>query len=163
MKKTWHVTVDGSDYHLTLEKELSINDGEFVALSKFKKKMHLMESEYFIPLGNRIAVLHISNKKGKEPILTIDNRDCVTGAVYEVEKIPAWAWVFAALYIFNFIVIMGGAVGGAIAGGFGYLSLFIASNKEKSIVFRVLICVVMYVVVTILSIIILEILLSLLM
>lgn len=161
MKKTWNLTIDGSDYNLTFEKGLSINNGEFVALSKFKKKAHMSECEYFIPLGNQTTVLHIFNSKAKEPILTINNRDCVTGEVHEIARTPAWAWVFMALYIFNFIFIIGGAIGGAICGGLGYLSLAIASDKEKSVVSRVLICIAMYAVTTVLSIFIAKLIFSL--
>lgn len=154
MKKTWNITVDSSDYQLVLEdKNLSINGGEFVPLTKFKKKTHLLEREYFIPLGNETVVLHISSKQEVEPVLTIHDKDCVSGEMHEVEKIPVWAWFVVALYIFNFLFIMGGALGGAVTGGCGYLSLFIAADRKKSIVSRVLTCVIIYVVVTIFSII----------
>lgn len=150
MEKVWHITLNGLEYHLTLNKSLSIN-GETFALSNFKKKMHLKEYEYFIPLGNVTAVLHIFSKKGKEPILTIDNRDCMTGAVYEVEKIPAWAWIFAVLHILNMFFIMGGAIGGALAGVFLVISLSVAVNKRISILVKLLGCIGIYIVATILT------------
>lgn len=149
MEKTWNITIDGSQYHLTLNKELTIN-GQFFALSDFKKKTHLREYEYFIPLGSKTAVLHLLNNKTMEPVLTIDGQDCITGEVYEVEKVPLWAWFFVIPYIFNILYIMGGAIGGALSGAFACISLTIAADRKKSTVSKVLICIAIYAAVTVL-------------
>lgn len=156
MSKTWNVTVNGTEHRLELDDKckVSINGATPVLVTKFKKKSHILETEYNIPLGNQTAVLHLPSGKGKEPVLTINNRDCITGAEYEVEKAPAWGWAFAVLYVINFLFIMGGALGGGVGVGFTLVSLNIAANKKKSIPARVMTGIGVYVAVTVVSLII---------
>lgn len=151
MNKTWNVAASGSYYNLAYDGDLSINGGEVLPLKKFKKKTHVLETEYLIPLGNETAALHISKRKGSEPVLTLGGADCVTGQTYQVEKAPLWAWLFVVLYIINFAFVMGGAIGGAVSSGFSYFSLFTAADKRKNIGLRVLICAATYIAVTVVS------------
>ena len=153
MNKTWNVTANDSYYKVSYDgKKLSINGGDLLPLRKFKKKAHALETEYFIPVGNETAVLHISNRKKVEPVLTLGGIDCMTGQSYQMEKAPGWVWGFVVLYVINFIFILGGAVGGALSSACSLFSILIASDRKKNIVLRVLLCVAIYIVVTAVSV-----------
>lgn len=156
MNQTWDVTINGITYHLVLIRDkkpaISINQEAPILLSKLKKKTHVSEVEYFITLGAQTVVLHMIGGKNTQAVLTMNNRDCVTGAEYEVAKASPWAWAFVALYILNFFFIVGGAIGGAIAGGCGFLSMAISADKNKSTLAKVMTCLIVYVIVTVISI-----------
>ena len=152
MNQTWDVTINGITYHLVLirgkKPAISINGEAPILLSKLKKKTHVSEVEYYIALGAQTVVLHMIGGNNAQAVLTMNNRDCVTGAEYEVSKAAPWAWAFVALYILNFFFI----VGGAIAGGCGFLSMAISADKNKSTLAKVMTCLIVYVIVTVISI-----------
>jgi len=56
------------------------------------------------------------------------------------QGMPVWAYIFFVLYLGNFLIIIGGAIGGALNALFAYRSASIASNYEKKTAVRVLSC-----------------------
>lgn len=153
VREEWNVNVgEGSGYHVILEKnKLTINDDEPVKLTSFKSKSSMLGVSYEVPLGSQTAILYLYNGK---PTLTLNGRDCKTGEPYEPAKMPVWGWVFVVLYVVNFFLIIGGAIGGAISAGFAAISAGISANTKLSTVARVLICVGIYIAVTVVSLII---------
>ncbi len=149
---SWDVNVDGGIYKVEFEKnKISINGGEGVKLNKFKSKSMFPNSQYFLPLGNKEAVLNI--RQGGAPVLTIDGRDCNTGEPFELSKMPGWGWVFIVLHVINFFMLIGGAIGGALCGGLCVVSAGIASNGEKTTGKRVAGCVILWLVASVVELI----------
>lgn len=149
---SWDVNVDGGIYKVEFEKnKISINGGEGVKLNKFKSKSMFPNSQYFLPLGNKEAVLNI--RQGGAPVLTIDGRDCNTGEPFELSKMPGWGWVFIVLHVINFFMLIGGAIGGALCGGLCVVSAGIASNGEKTTRKRVAGCVILWLVASVVELI----------
>lgn len=145
VREEWNVNLGDFSYcNVVFENnKISINHGEMTKLGKFKSlKGNLLEKPYEIPLNGQNAILYLS---GGKPILTLDGIDCATGQPYEPIKIPGWNWVFYVLYIINFIILIGGALGGAAWTGCAYLSARIASDQKKSMAVRVLLCVALYI------------------
>lgn len=153
VSEEWNVNVgEGQGYHVILEKsKLTINDDEPVKLTKFKSKSGMLGVSYEVPLGLQTAILYLYNGKAT---LTLNGVDCKTGQPYEPAKMPAWGWVFVVLYVVNFFLIIGGAIGGAISAGFAAISATVSANTKLSTVARVLICVGIYIAVTVVSLII---------
>ncbi len=105
-KKTWTVTTDEGTYTVDLKgSKLSINGAAPVKLTKFAKKTHFVDSEYTIPLGNRMATLFMQSLSS--PILAYNGVDCATGKPWEYQKIPGWTWVFIVLDIIAGVFIAG--------------------------------------------------------
>ena len=87
----------------------------------------------------------------KRTLVIVDGKNVENGQKYEVTQIPKWAYVFVALYVVNFFLIIGGALGGAINMASAVISATIASNTKKNAAIRVIACILIYVVVTVLS------------
>lgn len=153
VSEEWNVNVgEGDSYRVILEKsKLTINNDEPVKLTKFKSKSSMLGVSYEVPLGLQTAILYLYNGKAT---LTLNGVDCKTGQPYEPAKMPVWGWVFVVLYVVNFFLIIGGAIGGAVSAGFAAISAGISANTKLPVVARVLICVGIYVAVTIVSLII---------
>lgn len=157
---SWNITVDEMTYRVDFVKnKISINGGEGVKLNKFKSKSMFPNSQYFLQLGNKEAILNI--RQGGDPVLTIDGRDCNTGEPFELSKMPGWGWVFIVLHVINFFMLIGGAIGGALCGGLCVISAGIASNGEKTTGKRVAGCVILWLVASVIELILVIILLSL--
>lgn len=147
---TWNINIDEVPYKIEFTKnKISINNGEAVKLNKFKSKSKFPSSEYYIPLGNREAVLNI--RPNGDPVLTIDGRDCVTGEPFTLPVMPKWAWVFIVLHGINFFLLIGGAIGGACFGGLSFMTAAIASDEKSSTGKRVGICVAIWLVASVLE------------
>ena len=127
----------------------SLDNGDAIKLNKFKHQSKYPNMEYYIPVGDREVVLNVI--QGKQPILTMDGRDCVTGEPFELTKMPKWTWVFIVLHIINFFLIIGGAIGGALAGCFCMTTTMIASDTKMSTGKRVGICVAIWLVASVLE------------
>lgn len=139
----WKIMVDEVPYKIELTKnKVTVNDGEPVKLNKLKQQSKYPNMEYYIPVGNKEVVLNLP--QGREPVLTMEGRDCVTGEPFEMTELPKWAWIFVVLHLINFFLIIGGAVGGACLGGFSVLTTMIASNNTMSTSKRVGICVAIW-------------------
>jgi len=158
---SWDVNVDGNIYKVEFAKnKISINGGEGVKINKFKSKSMFPNSQYFLPLGNKEAVLNI--RQGADPVLTIDGRDCKTGEPFTLSKMPGWGWVFIVLHVINFFILIGGAIGGALCGGLCVISAGIASNGGKTTGKKVAGCVILWLVASVIEFILAIILASLL-
>ena len=155
-KKEWHIDVDGIIYDVVFEKKkVSINCETPIPLIKYKKfKGGMLESGFEIPLGNKLAVLWQRGNGVDGPVLTMDGRNVENGEVYEPIVVPKWIWVFNVLYIINFFLVIGGALGGALNAGFAYITASVAANKKKSTITRVLICTGIYLGITAVSVVI---------
>lgn len=140
---SWNIVVDEVSYKIELTKnKVSVNGADPVKLNKLKQQAKYPHMEYYIPVGSREVVLNIP--QGKEPVLTMDGRDCVTGEPFEMVPMPKWTWVFIVLHIINFFLIIGGAIGGALAGCFCMTTTMIASDTKMSTGKRVGICVAIW-------------------
>ena len=151
--REWNFSTDGENsFKVVFEKNklVSVNGGEAVKVAKLKSKdSNMLETVYDVDLGNgQIAKLCI---RKKEATLVYDGKNVETGQEYVVTQIPKWAYVFVALYVVNFFLIIGGALGGAINMASAVISATIASNTKKNAAIRVISCIVIYVVVTALS------------
>ena len=145
VREEWNVNLgDFNQCNVVFENnKISINHGEFTKLGKFKSlKGNMVERSYEIPLNGQNAILYLNSGK---PILTLNGINCSTGQPYEPVKIPGWNWVFYILYIINFFLFVGGALGGAMWSVCAYYSARFASDQNKSTTTRVLLCVALYV------------------
>lgn len=144
----WNVAVNGLPYKIQLAKnKISINDGEEVKLKKFRHKSNFPNMEYYIPVADKELVLYVGQSFGT--VLTMDGRDCLSGEVFEAPVMPKWAWIFIVLYIIDFTLLIGGAIGGAINAAMAYFTIDVASNTKKSLGKRVAICIGSWLVATI--------------
>lgn len=159
MAKTreWNIiTETGESIRVTLEKkQIIVNGNTPIALKTAKStESSILETVYDIPLGNgEIAKLCIGTFDGKY-VLVYNGTDVETGLEHKIADVPKWIFIFVALYVINFFVVLGGALGGAIAMAALAASARIAANQEKSKAFRYIMCILIYVGVTIVSLII---------
>ena len=65
---------------------------------------------------------------------------------------PKWIWVFWAIYIADFILFLGGALGGAINAAAAIVTGSIAMKKNTSTGAKVIFCIVFCVIVTLVEI-----------
>ena len=136
----WNFEVQGIPYRIELKKNaVSINGAEPVKLNKLSRKSNIMETNYTMMIEGKEAVLHI--RQFGAPILSYDGRDCATGEEYIPRKVPAWAWVFIVLHAIDFFLLIGGAIGGVIQALIITAIASVASNTKKSTGARVLACV----------------------
>lgn len=147
VREEWNVKLDEfSQCNVVLDNnKISINHADPVKLGKFSNKGNILERHYAIPLGSQNAVLYIGSQNDGRPVLTLNGIDQATGQPYEPVKIPGWIWVFNVLYIINFIMLVGGALGGATWTACAYLSARIATGKNQSTAVKVLVCVGLYI------------------
>lgn len=147
---SWNINLDGNYYKVNLEKnKLSINDGEAIKLSKLPKKSVFPHMKYFLKLGNREAVLNV--QQGGAAVITIDGIDYLTGKPYSLTPMPGWAWIFIVLHILNFILVIGGAIGGACLGGMSIITMSIAAGNEESTGKKVMWCTIIWLVSTVIE------------
>lgn len=136
----WNLEIQGIPYKVELKKnKVSVNNAEPVKLTKLAKKSSLWETHYSIMLEDKEAVLHI--KQFSNPVLSYDGKDCATGEEYVPAKMPGWAWVFIVLHLVDWFLLIGGAIGGAIQGIVIAALVSVSSNTKKSTGMRVLVCV----------------------
>lgn len=142
MNAEWDVFVEGMNYHVSYEKNKVFVNGEKLKKLTTAKGSSMVETAYYVPVGSVKAVLYIPAGKGGNtaPTLTIDGIDVVSGQKYEPTKMPGWIYAFLVFYVLYFILLIGGALGAVINSALFALSARIASNKNKSTVSRVLIC-----------------------
>lgn len=127
--KEWIVNTGYMQYNVSFEKNKVTINNETKPLRKFKRKNHnMLVTAYEIPLGDCMALLYVSAQNSQQADLVINGTDVATGAPYEPIVLPKWIWAFYGLYIFNFIVLFGGAIGGA----FQFLCAFATSAVVAS-------------------------------
>ncbi|MCR5508877.1 MAG: hypothetical protein K6F34_09325 [Lachnospiraceae bacterium] len=147
--REWNfATNDGRNVKVAWEKKnIRVNDGEPVKLTSLKSaESSVLETVYEIGIGNgESAKLCLSTLNGKNKILTYNGRDVETGMEHEIPVVPNWIYVFFALFIVNWFLIVGGALGVLInMGGFALCGK-VASKQDKSTGYRVLMCAIIYV------------------
>lgn len=136
----WNFEVQNIPYRIELKKnKVSVNNAEPVKLTKLARKSNLLETNYSMMIEGKEAVLHI--RQFGAPVLSYDGRDCATGEEYIPRKVPAWAWVFIVLHVLDFFLLIGGAIGGVIQVLIIAAMASVASNTKKSTGVRVLVCV----------------------
>lgn len=161
MKSTnWNITDGEHVYKIVFEKnKVAIDNALPVALRKFKRKSHFMETIYKIPVGGREANLHIGFMGSV--VLEMGGFDCKTGEAYIAKKTPAWSWVFIILHMVNFFLLIGGAIGGAITALAIGMTVTLAGDSSKKLIKRVLACIGVYIVAIIIDIVIIQLLVGL--
>lgn len=142
VREEWNV----NQYKVVYENgKVSINYGEAIKVGKLKThKNNALEHSYEIELGAQTAILYVSNSRKIKPVLTVNGINCATGQVYEEVKIPGWNWVFVVLYVINFFVLIGGALGGAVWCACALFSARISADKTKTTGIKVLLCIALY-------------------
>ena len=138
----WDITIDNVTYTVTYRKsEITVNHGYFIKIGEFKhESKNIFQANYQIPLTeDKIAILHVIPLA--DPVLTYENIDCNTGETYVSPSIPVWGWIIMALLVPNLFLFVGGMIGGAILGGFAWLIAGISMNNKKQTGVRVLQCI----------------------
>lgn len=144
----WNFEVQGIPYKIELKKnKVSINRAEPVALKNFKRKSNFIETNYSMMLGGKEAILHM--RQFGAPVLSYEGRDCATGEEYIPVKVPGWTWVFIVLHAIDFFFLIGGAVGGMLQFLIAAAMATVASNTKMSTGVRVLACLGIWLVSTI--------------
>lgn len=144
----WNFGVQGIPYKIELKKnKVSVNGAEPVALNKLTRKSNFIETNYSMMIEGKEATLHI--RQFGAPVLSYDGRDCATGKEYIPVKVPGWTWVFIVLHVIDFFFLIGGALGGALQVLIVAAMATIASNTKMSTGVRVLACLGIWLVSTI--------------
>lgn len=148
----WNFEVQGVPYKIELKKnKVSVNGNEPVKLTKLARKSSLLETNYSIMIEGKEAVIHI--RQFGTPILSYDGKDCATGEAYVPAKVPGWAWIFIVLHAINFFVLIGGAIGAALQVLIIAAMAAVAANTKKTTAVRVLACVGIWLLSTIVQVI----------
>lgn len=138
-EKVWNFEAQSIPYKIELKKnKVSINGAEPVALNKLKRKSNFIEANYSMMIEGKEATLHI--RQFGAPVLSYDGRDCATGEEYIPIKVPGWTWVFIVLHVIDFFFLIGGAVGAMVQIFIVAAMASIASNTKMSTGVRVLAC-----------------------
>lgn len=139
-EKVWNFEVQGIPYRIELKKnKVSVNGNEPVKLNKLARKSSLLETNYSLMVEGKEAVIHI--RQFGAPILSYDGKDCATGEEYVPAKVPGWAWIFIVLHAIDFFILIGGAIGAALQVLIIAAMAAVAANTKKSTAVRVLACV----------------------
>ena len=152
-RQEWNFTTDGEkNYNVVFEKNryVSVNGSEPVKIAKIRAKENsVLENVYDVDLGDgQVAKLCV---KKNQAALVYNGKDVNTGATHEIKDVPKWVYIFEGLYILNFFLIMGGALGVVVSMASMLASASIAVNKKMNTVVKILLCIILYVVVTIIS------------
>lgn len=153
--KQWAIQrLDGTVTKLvTKGRKFSLNGGQFEKLDNYKAQdSEFAISYYDIPVGNgeMVRIRQPRFASGVEDVF-YNGRDVLTGQAYEKIIFPKWAYAFVALYIANFLFIMGGALGG-VAFAFGSCITFnICANSKNSTGKKVALSIGLYVLITVIS------------
>ncbi|SEW19691.1 hypothetical protein SAMN05216413_1525 [Ruminococcaceae bacterium KH2T8] len=142
----WNYTDSmGMTHSVDLAKnKVSIDGGEPIKIAKLKAKgSNMVETIYQIPneTGDDVKLCF----KGKYPVLACNGINVETGEAYTPTKLPGWIWVFYVLFIANWFLFIGGAIGGAANGGGALLCSTIAGNNKMKTVAKVFACIGIYV------------------
>lgn len=136
-----------------LKNRVTVDGGEPVKINKLRGKgSNMLETVYEIPNGTGDDVkLYFRNKN---ITLVCNGINVQTGETYEPVNIPGWIWVFYILFIVDFFLIIGGAVGGCIFAGGAALCSTVASSRKMKGAGKVFACIGIYAGFTIVSLII---------
>ncbi len=136
-----YVDPNGVWHNLTLEKsKVSIDGGAPFRINKYRAPGgNMVESVFQIP-NEHNCDLKINIRAGKA-ILTHNGIDVQTGRTYTPPKMPGWIWVFYVLFIAEFFLIVGGAVGGGIFGSAAFICSGLAVNDKMKTSTKILACI----------------------
>lgn len=149
-EKIWNIIVDEVPYKIEFSKnKVTVNDDTAVPVRKLNKESHAFDTKYFIPVGDKTAELHI--KPMSDPVLSYEGKNCETGEIYAPIPFPKWGWIFVVLHGINFFLFVGGAIGGALYAVWLTLNAGIAMNEKKTGRTRVLQCIGIWLVATIIE------------
>ncbi|WP_027208334.1 hypothetical protein [Butyrivibrio hungatei] len=144
-------TSTGMPVRVTLNKNklVSVNGSPETKVMALKSpESNFAERVFDIPLGNgEIAKLCVRNKQ----VLVYNGRNVETGEEYKTIQLPKWVYVFVVLYIVNFFVLLGGALGGATSAIGAYASANISADEKRNTLTKVLFCVLLYLGISIVS------------
>lgn len=144
----WNIEVEGVPYKIELKKnKISINGREPMKLNKLLKTGNTWETTYRVPLDGKEALLHV--RQFSAPALSFQGKDCSTGEEYVPMKVPGWVWIFIVLHAIDFFILIGGAIGGALQFLVIALMVSASANTKKKTSVRVLSCVAIWLLSTI--------------
>lgn len=130
-------------------RQVTVMPGTSYRWKDLTKGGHFYERSYQVPFpnGNLVVYMDMMGKRS----LSLNGIDPVTGLKREPMKLPEWSWAFFVLYIINFFVLIGGALGAIMNIGFASATINVASDSTKKTSTRVLQCIAIYAAVTILE------------
>lgn len=152
--KSWKfTTTDGTPMEINLRRNtwVSVNGRDEINAKTIKNKedSNIFEAVFDIPLPNGEIVKMFSSTTKKH--MVYNGRDVETGEAYEVAPIPAWAWVFVVLYVANFFLFLGGALG-AVVNLFGAaFTIEVATRSKKSTGVKVVLNILILIAVVVIS------------
>ena len=150
--QTWNVVVDDFTYRVEASnKEITVSPGTTEKIRKLKRSGKAFEQIYTVPVADKTAEMHV-DYFGKRT-LVYDGVDCTTGEVYVPFKMPAWGWVFVVLHAINFLLLIGGAIGGVLDVLLIGWTARIAGSQQGKTAGKVFKCIGIYVVSTIIELI----------
>lgn len=139
----WNIEVEGIPYKIELKKnQVIVNGREPMKLNKLVKLGSTWETNYYIPLDGKEAILHV--RQFSAPVLSFQGKDCSTGEEYVPLKMPGWVWVFIVLHAINFFILIGGAIGGVLQFFVAALMVSASANTKKKLSIRILSCVAIW-------------------
>lgn len=155
VSQNWTYTdSQGISHTVELNKNKISVDGEKpVNINKYKtNESNMVESLFLLPSnGSDVVMLAV---KGKVYTLLLNGKNVETGEEYQPVQIPKWIWVFYILFIVNFFVVMGGALGAVVQCLGASLCSTVAANSKMSTTAKVLACVGIYIGFTVLCLVI---------
>ncbi|MBQ1641363.1 MAG: hypothetical protein II571_09140 [Lachnospiraceae bacterium] len=155
-ENNWNFNLeDGTPVTVTMRKNkwISVNGGNETNCKELKDgvESNFFENVFNIPLENGESVKLFVSTTNK--VLTYQGKDVTTGEEYLAAKVPAWSYAFIVLYVINWLFIIGGAIGAVIDLFAVAYTVQTATRSKKGTGAKVGLCIAIYVVVTILSLI----------
>lgn len=147
MAKNLRFFVNGLEHTIRLKSFSAVLDGEVIKYKNLQKEKDAGLTRYTLPVdGDNV---YIYNRAYVGSSAVYNGIDLATGKEYITAPTPKWMIIFAILYLIDFIVLLGGAIGGLVNALGIAASVKIALNQNKSTGKRVLLCVLMFVGITV--------------
>ena len=127
----WDVQVGENTHHIEFKKnKISIDGAAPQKLKEFQITRVTGFQQVSIPVDTEVLTLYISTFG--EYALVQNGIDLATGEPYDATPLPKWVWVFWILFIVDFAVVMGGALGAVFNFlGAGAVTKIVSKHEES--------------------------------
>lgn len=149
MAKELHFVVNGLEHTLRLKGSSAVLDGKVFKFKNLQKENEAGLIRYTLPVDS--DKVYIYNRLYVGASAVYNGVDIATGKEYVAAPTPKWVIVFVVLYVIDFILLLGGAIGGIVNAVGVAVSAKIALNQEKTTAKRVLLCALIWVGFTVLE------------
>lgn len=128
---TWDVMVGENVHHVEFKKnKITIDGGVPQKIKEFPITRETGFQKVNIQLDNEEVYLYISTFG--QFALVQNGINLATGEAYDATPLPKWIWAFWALFIVDFVVVCGGAIGGALNFlGAGLVTKIVSKNEDS--------------------------------